>query len=344
MLKFVFSPRNRCERLPAERQPGFSAIGLTLYQHPSLCRGHPQKPNIVILLADDLDWHDVGYHGGPLKTPHIDQLAEEGLELNRFYVAPLCSPSRAGLMTGVYPHRLGFGYRARPMPGNELPANARTLATMLAEAGYKRRAFVGKWHLQNKGGDKGHPLDQGFTEFYGLLGGAVDYFSHETISLSKGAIPTLDWYRDRELNYDKGYTTDLLTNESVRIIRESAEQGPFFVYVAFNAPHLPLQAKGHTPEIDWAQVKDRQSSAFSQLFDTYRAMVSSMDEGIGKILTAIDKGGLRDNTLVLFLSDNGGMFNLEPIYESLSGHKGTAGERGIKVPALLRWPRSTRSW
>jgi arylsulfatase B len=138
------------------------------------------KPNIVILLADDLGRNDVGYHGSEIKTPHIDRLAQEGLELDRFYVAPYCCPTRAGLMTGRYPHRFGYPYTSKLFGNSSLPQRAETLAEMLGTAGYRRRACIGKWHLSGRRNGR-HPLDQGFDHFYGLLGGMVDYFSHKTV-------------------------------------------------------------------------------------------------------------------------------------------------------------------
>jgi len=310
--------------------------------------GGPDKPNIVILLADDLGWNDVGYHGSQIKTPHIDQLAREGLELDRFYVAPWCSPTRAGLMTGRYPHRYGYQYVVKQMAASFLPLEAVTLAETLGQAGYKRRAIIGKWHLLE--GDKGgHPLDQGFTEFYGMLGGSVDYFTHGTIAVTPPEKPNLDWHRNRELNYDQGYATDLLGDESVRFIKRSARDQPFFLYVAFNAPHIPLQAKGESlnpvPKgAVWSYVIDVRKNPDADLYKKiYAAMVSSLDTNIGKILTAIDDSGLRANTLVLFLNDNGGDITLAPGDNSpLRGGKDTNWEGGVRVPAAIRWPARLR--
>ncbi len=303
-----------------------------------------QKPNIVILLADDLGWNDVGYHGSRISTPHIDQFAREGVELDRFYVAPWCSPTRAGLMTGRYAHRYGYQYAPYGIRSSFLPLEAQTLAEMLEIAGYKRRSYVGKWHLQY-GNNGGHPLDQGFNEFYGMLGGAIDYFTHRMIGSAQNANPDLDWFRNRQLSHDQGYTTDLIGDEAVRIIRSSVRDQPFFLYVAFNAPHLPLQATGESqnPSPDGTQVADVESYSkggdagrYRQIFD---AMVKSLDSNIGNILTALDESGLRANTLVLFLSDNGGDITYAPSDNSpLRGGKATVWEGGVRVPAIVRWP------
>lgn len=304
----------------------------------------PQRPNIVILLADDLGWNDVGYHGSRIRTPHIDQLAREGVELDRFYVAPWCSPTRAGLMTGRYAHRYGYQYVPKAMSPSFLPAEAQTLAEMLETAGYKRRSYIGKWHLQN--GDKGgHPLDQGFTDFYGMLGGGVDYFTHRTIPGTRNGKSDLDWFRNREPSNEKGYTTDLIGAEAVRIISSSARDQPFFLYVAFNAPHVPLQAMGEAfsaaPAVtNWGDIenysKGRDVEIYRQIFG---AMVGSLDSNIGKILAAIDESDLRSNTLVLFLSDNGGDITYAPSDNSpLRGGKATVWEGGVRVPAIMRWP------
>lgn len=299
------------------------------------------RPNIVVLLADDLGWKDVGYHGSEIKTPNIDRLAREGVELDRFYVAPFCCPSRAGLMTGRYPHRFGYPYIFGLSRLPTLPPKTKTLATMLGEAGYGRRACIGKWHLGGPG-DGRHPLDQGFNHFYGFIGGMVDYFTHNNAPPGGNIKPVFDWYRNRDVNRDQGYTTDLLTDESIRFIGDHSTKEPFFLYLAFNAPHLPLEAKPEYLKIPaekakltrWLTTDDNKVNR--QLL---ASMVECLDDNIGRVLKAIDDNGLRENTVVLFLSDNGGQIERGASDNSpLRGSKNTLWEGGVRVPAAIRWP------
>ncbi|MDA0347923.1 MAG: arylsulfatase [Verrucomicrobia bacterium] len=282
---------------------------------------HTDKPNIVIILADDLGYADVGYNGGVAATPNIDRLASEGVKLQRFYVCPLCSPTRAGLMTGRWPIRYGMAESViTPWRKWGLPTTELTLADMLASAGYERRGAFGKWHL-------GHfqkqllPLNRGFTHFTGCYNGSFDYFTHKREN-------QLDWHRNWETNHDEGYVTDLIGREAVRFIEESPTDKPFFCYVPFTVPHLPLQAK----EQDIAKYKHIDNERQR----VYSAMLESMDQVTGQILKAIDDKGITDNTVVLFMSDNGGVsFANNGPYR---GSKSSTYEGGIRVPAVIRWP------
>ena len=276
-----------------------------------------EKPNVVIILADDLGWGDVSFHGSTIKTPNIDRLASEGIEMDRFYAAPISSPSRAGLMTGRYPSRFGFREAVIP-PWREdgLDENECTIADVLGENGYSNRAIIGKWHLGHT--RKAHyPLNRGFTHFYGHLNGAIEYFTHNREG-------ELDWHNDWESCYDKGYSTDLITKEAVRCIDKYSKEGPYFLYVAYNAPHTPYEA----PEDEIAEhIPLNEFNALENKKDKdgwrYRAMVTRMDKGIGHILEAIEASGQMDNTIILFMSDNGGVPNMEPYSNSgpLRGHK-----------------------
>lgn len=294
-----------------------------------------QKPNVVIILADDFGWGDVGYHGSTIQTPNIDRLAADGIELDRHYAASVSSPTRAGLMTGRYPSR--FGIRETVIPpwrDYGLPVEERTMADMLADNGYEDRAMIGKWHLGH-GRQAYYPLNRGFTHFYGHLNGAIDYFTHEREG-------ELDWHNDWDSCYDEGYSTDLLTAEAVRCIEDYSKDGPYFIYVAYNAPHSPYQA----PEDEIAEhIPLEEFNALEKAKDkngyTYRAMVTRMDKGIGKILDAIEKSGEKDNTLILFMSDNGGVPGMEPYSTNapLRGSKFNEFDGGVRVNALISWPK-----
>lgn len=310
---------------------------------PSLAS--PAKPNILILLADDLGWTDVGFHGGNIATPNIDRIADEGAELARYYVAPVCSPTRAGLLTGRYPIRYG-AMRAvfPPWRHGGLDVAERTIADVLAGAGYNHRAIFGKWHLGHS--DKRyHPLRRGFTEFYGHYNGAIDYFTHER----EGEV---DWHSGFEPSDDEGYATDLIAGAAERFIRDhAADPEPFLCYVAFNAPHSPFQAKEEDLPL-FAELPP--ARGFYQAFagvdmeqgrearDRNRrilgAMVHALDQGIGRILDALDESGIAENTFVLFSSDNGGVRGIGE-NTPLRGSKATVFEGGIRVAAAVRWPQ-----
>jgi len=279
-----------------------------------------KKPNIVVILADDLGYGDVGYHGSDIQTPNIDKLAKEGIKLESFYVAPMCSPTRAGLLTGRYPVRFGM-MRAVIPPGRNygIDPNEDMLPEMLQRAGYKHRAAIGKWHLGHME-DKWLPNNQGFTHFVGCYEGAIDYFTH-----FRG--DKLDWHKNGELYNQEGYSTDLIAQESVEFINNVPKEDPYFLYVPFNAPHSPFQAK----ESDIAKYPNRTGKK-----KTYAAMVDCMDQGIGKIMQAIEARGDLENTFILFMSDNGGVRNVGD-NSPMKGSKLTSYEGGIRVAAVAYW-------
>ena len=257
---------------------------------PAADAGSP--PNIVFILADDLGWGDVGYHDSKIATPNIDHLAERGVQLNQFYVQPVCSPTRGALLTGRYPMRLGLQCGVvRPWAQHGLPLDERTLPEALRDAGYVT-AICGKWHL-------GHcsseflPTRRGFDFQYGHYNGALDYFTH----IRDGGH---DWHRNDKPNYDRGYTTNLIAEEASRMIAAHDKTKPLFLYVPFNAPHMPLQAPDKYVE-RYADMQDRQRRI-------YAAMVTCLDDAIGRILTSLrDHQYPSAETLICFCSDNGGV-------------------------------------
>jgi arylsulfatase A-like enzyme len=282
------------------------------------------KPNILILLADDSGYADFGFNGSKIiKTPNLDRFAAQGIKLTDFRACPMCSPTRAGLMTGRYPIRFGMMKAVVP-PWSKygIPSEENTIAELLAKAGYEQRGIMGKWHL-------GHarkaflPLENGFTFFYGHYNGAIDYFTHEREG-------ELDWHLNEATSRDKGYSTDLIGNEAARLIHDAPAGKPWFLYVPFNATHSPFEAK----ESDM-----KKYSELKMPNRAYAAMVDSMDQAIGKILAAVDARKDAENTIVLFFSDNGGVPKVGSSNAPYRGHKLTVYEGGTRVAAAIRWPK-----
>ncbi|TWT64876.1 sulfatase-like hydrolase/transferase [Allorhodopirellula solitaria] len=275
--------------------------------------------NILVLLADDLGWGDVGYNGGVPETPHIDSLCRDGVRLSRFYAYPACSPSRAALLTGRFPQRYGISGPVRPRDEG-LPMSETLLPAAFQNAGYQT-SLIGKWHL-GLAGDQAHPIRRGFDHFYGFLDASIDYYKHTT---GRGQV---DWQRDGKDVIESGYATDLLADEAVRQIRTSDSESPFCIVVSFSAPHSPFQAP--------ANLVAKYRNNLSETEATYAAMVDSMDQGIGRILDAIDDQQLRDNTIVVFASDNGAA--RAGTNDPFRGQKRQVYEGGIHVPCVIRAP------
>ena len=293
------------------------------------------RPNVVYILADDLGWKDVGFHGSDIRTPNIDQLAAGGVRLEQFYSQPFCTPSRAALMTGRYPHRYGLQTVVIPSAGAYgLATDEWLLPQALKDAGY-HTAIVGKWHLGHAD-RKYWPRQRGFDYQYGPILGEIDYFTHS-------AHGTTDWYRDNRLVKEQGYATKLLGDDAVRFIDKADPKTPFFLYLAFTAPHAPYQA----PQ----EYLDRYKHIADPTRRAYAAMISAMDDEIGRVVAALDRRGLRDNTLIVFQSDNGG-----PRSAQFTGEVDTSKvtipsdngpyrdgkamlyEGGTRVVAIANWP------
>ena len=319
-------------------------LAVLLASGAELLAAPAKRPNLIILVADDLGWNDVGYHGSDIRTPAIDRLAKSGVQLDRFYVCPICSPTRAGLLTGRYPHR--FGLRDTVIPPWRkfgLDLSEQTLPEVFAKGGYKRRACIGKWHLGHYKRAY-HPIERGFTHFYGHYNGAIDYFTH----LREGE---RDWHRDFEPSADAGYSTELLGDEAVRFIKGSPEGEPFLLYLPFNAPHGPLQAQrkyldeyGYDEKAGTFKKKGAAKDDYgaegqgNRKRQTFAAMVTAMDTQIGRILDTLDSEGLAENSIVLFFSDNGATLKIGGSNKPLPGTKHTVREGGVRVPAVIRWP------
>jgi len=279
------------------------------------------RPNIVVILADDLGSHDVGWRGSEIKTPNLDKLALSGARLNQFYVQPVCSPTRAALFTGRYPFRYGFQTGVvRPWAQYGLPLEERVLSKALHDVGYET-AIVGKWHL-------GHfqpeylPTKRGFDHQYGHYNGALDYFTHVRDD-------GFDWHRDDKENHDEGYSTELVGKEASRLIRERDKNKPLFLYVPFNGVHAPHQ------------VPDSYAAPYDQFKGkrkTYAGMVSALDQAVGQIVDSLREQKILDNTLIVFSSDNGGpQPGVVTSNGPLRAGKGTVFEGGVRVCAFVTW-------
>ncbi len=228
---------------------------------------HSRPPNIVIIMADDMGWGDVGFHGGTVPTPNLDRLADEGTELERFYVFPSCSPTRAAVLSGLLPQRLGIpGPVRRVDPG--LPVDTPLLPQLLHEAGYFT-AMIGKWHLSSAESVDQRPHNRGFDQFYGSYQTDLDYLTH------RNGRDQLDWWRNDEAAEEEGYVTRLQGSEGAKLIRETTDQ-PLFLFFAPHAPHAPFQAPEETENL----YRDRQGRNAS----VYAAMIDEFDDAVGQVL------------------------------------------------------------
>lgn len=277
------------------------------------------RPNVLFILVDDMGYNDVSYNGSEISTPTIDRFASEGIQLDRNYVYPICSPTRAALLSGQNPLR--YGVDAPMSDLKTMPTDIKLMPEYFKDLGYQT-LMIGKWHLGLANTDY-WPSARGFDYHYGFLAGWTDFYSH----IYAGGV---DWQRNGETVREEGHTTDLMTDDAIRLINEQDEEAPFFMYLSYNAPHSPLQH----PPAETGLVNEEGANDRS----VYSEMMIHLDQGIAKVVEALESKGILDNTIVVFSSDNGGSTRLGANNDPFRGQKGSTLEGGIRVPATVWAP------
>ncbi|MBA7644668.1 MAG: sulfatase-like hydrolase/transferase [Calditrichaeota bacterium] len=316
---------------------GLGAVALAL--PGSACRtdrtDDDRQPNIVLILVDDLGYGDLSSYGAQdLRTPHIDSLMAAGVRFDRFYAnCPVCSPTRAALLTGRYPDLVGVPGVIRTHARNNwgyLSPDTVLLPRILKREGY-HTGMVGKWHLGLE--PPNTPTEHGFDHFHGFLGDMMDdYYNHRRHDINYMRLGK------REID-PQGHATDLFTRWAAEYIRERADsKRPYFLYLAYNAPHTPIQ-----PPEEWLERVRQREQGIDEKRARLVALIEHLDDGIGRVLQALRESGTADNTLVIFTSDNGGQLNVRASNGSLRGGKGGMYEGGIRVPTCAVWPGKIRS-
>ena len=287
------------------------------------------KPNIIIILADDAGYSDFGFMGSnEIKTPNLDQLAFDGVTFNNAYVsASVCSPSRAGLLTGMYQQRFGHECNLDSDVNNSFDPNQITIAEALKTEGYNT-GLIGKWHLGDK--TQNHPLKNGFDYFWGFISGARNYFYNPNEEFRNSIRNVVENYTQTKFD---GYLTDVLGDKAIGFINKNHQSNnPFFLFLSFNAPHTPMHAKDDVLE----KFKDNPRQV-------YASMMWSMDEAIGSVVEALKENDQYDNTIIYFLSDNGAAMSNDASPFPFKGWKGNQYEGGIKTPMIMTWKNKIKS-
>ncbi|XP_072020509.1 arylsulfatase B-like [Amphiura filiformis] len=329
--------KNQREHVPKMKIRGYG-VPKKRELSSELRKSKETSPHIVFILADDLGWHDVGFHDSEIKTPFMDGLAYSGVRLDNYYVQPVCSPTRASIMTGLYTSHNGINRWIRPMEPTCLPLHLPTIADSLRQNGYATH-LVGKWHL-GMARNSCLPLNRGFDTFFGIYTGSTDYYTHRAKVNAPSYSFSVDGYdfRDNERvakELSGQYATNLYGNRALEIIDQHANnkiQKPMFLFLSMQTPHSPIQAPDGKRFL--AQYGDIQKETRR----LYAAMVSSMDEAIGNVTQSLDKYEMRNNTVIIFSSDNGGKYQYGGNNKPLRGEKHQFYEGGIRAAAFVNSP------